>query len=59
MMMEKTRERWVGRAQELRGKIARMEQEPTRVPVGVTWTYECPWLAGDLRVLATGFVGGT
>ena len=59
MMFENLRDEWVERAKDWRGKIARIQQEPGTVRVGSTHTYQYPWLAGDLRVLATGYVAGT
>ena len=59
MMFEGSRDKWVGSVREWREKIANLEQDPARVKIGTTFTYEYPWLAGDLRVLATGYVLGT
>jgi hypothetical protein len=59
MMMVDTRDQWIAKVKQWRTKIEDMLQEPQEVRVGSTCTHEYPYLAGDLRVLATGFVSGT
>ncbi len=59
MIRPELQDRWVERAREWRGKIAALEREPGVVGVGRQATLEYPFLLGDLRVLAGGYVGGT
>lgn len=54
-----TQERWVPRIQEWREKIAALEKEPETTMVGRQATMEYPFLLGDLRCCASGFVMGT
>lgn len=59
MMRPGLRERWVEQVKTWREKIARMEREPATVEIGRQATMESPYLLGDLRVCASGYVGGS
>lgn len=59
MMLADTRDQWTTRVRHWRTRIENMPEEPHEIHVGSTHTHEYPYLAGDLRVLATGFVSGT
>lgn len=59
MMRPGLRGRWVEQVETWREKIARMEREPTTVEIGRQATLESPYLLGDLRVCASGYVGGS
>ena len=59
MIRPELQDGWVEKAREWRGKIERLEREPELVRVGRQATLEYPFLWGDLRVLAGGYVAGT
>lgn len=54
-------ERWGGKVREWKEKIERLgvEREPGAVVVGKQATVEWPYLLGDLRICAGGYVAGT
>ena len=59
MIRPEMRERWVGKVQGWREKIAKLEKEPEVAEVGRQATLQYPYLLGDLRVCASGYVAGT
>lgn len=59
MMRPGLRDHWVERVREWRTKIAALEREPETVKVGRQATLESPYLLGDLRICASGYVGGS
>jgi hypothetical protein len=59
MMKPEMRDAWVDTVRGWRERIERLSTEPVEVKVGTTFTHQYPWLAGDLRILATGFLLGT
>lgn len=59
MMRPGLRETWVEKVKEWREKVARMERVPEVVQVGWQATLESPYLLGDLRICASGYVSGT
>lgn len=59
MIREGVQDRWIPKIREWRDKIDRMEQEPPTVKIGKQATLESPYLLGDLRSCASGFVSGT
>lgn len=50
---------WLERIREWRAKIAALERKPEAIKVGRQATYDYPFLLGDLRICASGYVGGT
>ena len=52
-------DQWVPKVKEWREKIAKLDMEPETTMVGVQSTLEYPYLLGDLRICASGYVGGT
>ena len=50
---------WTEKVKGWRIKIARLEREPDMTMVGRQATLEYPYLLGDLRICASGFVPGT
>lgn len=50
---------WIDKVREWREKIAALEREPPKTLVGRQGTLEYPFLLGDLRICASGFVMGT
>ncbi|KAK7427630.1 hypothetical protein QQZ08_005905 [Neonectria magnoliae] len=59
MIRPKLQEAWLDRVRGWRAKIAALEKEPARIMVRKQATYDYPFLMGDLRVCASGYVGGT
>ncbi|KAK3723991.1 hypothetical protein LTR37_001475 [Vermiconidia calcicola] len=53
------RDAWVEKVREWRAEVAGLEREPGIVKVGRQATMEYPFLLGDLRICASGYVGGT
>lgn len=59
MMRPGLREKWVPKMKEWKEKISRREREPDVVKVGRRATHKYPFLLGDLRICASGYVGGS
>ncbi|KAI3325458.1 hypothetical protein HD806DRAFT_521052 [Xylariaceae sp. AK1471] len=59
MLRPNTQHLWMGKIREWRDKIARLDREPPLTKVGRQATLEYPYLLGDLRICASGYVGGT
>lgn len=59
MIREDTQDRWIPKIREWREKIAGLEREPLIVKVGKQTTLEIPYLLGDLRCCASGYVSAT
>ena len=59
MIRPELQDAWVEKVREWREKISRLEREPEIVRVGRQATLEYPFLLGDLRILAGGYVAGT
>ncbi|KAI0546359.1 hypothetical protein F4679DRAFT_557703 [Xylaria curta] len=50
---------WLEKIREWRNKIAKLDREPPLTKVGRQATLEYPYLLGDLRICASGYVVGT
>lgn len=59
MVRPELQEPWLERVRDWRAKIAALEHEPTTIMVGRQATYDYPFLLGDLRICASGYVSGT
>jgi hypothetical protein len=59
MIRPELQDQWVEKAREWRERISRLEREPELIRVGRQATLEYPFLLGDLRILAGGYVAGT
>ena len=59
MMRPDLRDAWVPKAREWREKIAKLEREPPLTKIDRQATLEYPYLLGDLRICAAGYVLGT
>lgn len=59
MMRPDMRHLWVEKVRKWKEQISRLEQEPPLTNVGRQATLEYPYLLGDLRVCASGYVSGT
>lgn len=59
MIRPELQDGWIGKVSEWRDKISRLEREPEIVRVDRQATLEYPFLLGDLRILAGGYVAGT
>ncbi|EME38618.1 hypothetical protein DOTSEDRAFT_75396 [Dothistroma septosporum NZE10] len=59
MMRPGLRDRWVPKMKEWKEQISKLEREPAAVKVGRQATHQYPFLLGDLRICASGYVGGT
>ncbi|KAI0478264.1 hypothetical protein F4859DRAFT_479175 [Xylaria cf. heliscus] len=59
MLMPDTQHQWFGKMREWREKIAKLDRQPPLTKVGRQATLEYPYLLGDLRICASGYVGGT
>jgi hypothetical protein len=59
MMRAGSQDKWIDKVKSWRERIERLPAEPEKVDVGNTFTHQYPWLAGDLRICATGYVMGT
>lgn len=61
MMKAETQDAWIDKVRSWRSRIEVLDEASTQVEikVGTTFTYEYPWLAGDLRILSTGYLPGT
>lgn len=59
MMRPQLRSAWVEKVKQWRENVSQMEREPQTVEVGRQATLQSPYLLGDLRVCASGYVGGT
>ncbi|KAH7006765.1 hypothetical protein EDB80DRAFT_717809 [Ilyonectria destructans] len=59
MIRPKLQEAWLDKVRGWRAKIAALEDKPTTIMVGRQGTYDYPFLMGDLRVCASGYVSGT
>ena len=59
MMRPELQDAWIGKVKEWREKISRLEKEPDIIKVQRQATLDYPWLLGDLRICAGGYVGGT
>ncbi|KAL9062877.1 MAG: hypothetical protein Q9157_008568 [Trypethelium eluteriae] len=52
-------DQWVDKIREWKDKVARLDREPHTTKVGRQGTLEYPFLLGDLRICASGYVAGT
>lgn len=59
MIRPELQDSWLERVREWRTKIAALDREPETIKVGKQATYDYPFLLGDLRICASGFVSGT
>ncbi|KAI0426767.1 hypothetical protein F5Y09DRAFT_50767 [Xylaria sp. FL1042] len=59
MLRPDTEHEWLDKIREWRDKIARLDREPALTKVGRQATLEYPYLLGDLRICASGYVSGT
>ncbi|KAI0508461.1 hypothetical protein F5B22DRAFT_397744 [Xylaria bambusicola] len=59
MLRPDTEDKWIGKIKEWREKIMNMDNEPPLTKVGRQATLEYPYLLGDLRICASGYVTGT
>ncbi|TGJ85467.1 hypothetical protein E0Z10_g3329 [Xylaria hypoxylon] len=59
MLRPDTQHQWMGKIREWREKIAKLDREPPLTKVGRQATLEYPYLLGDLRICASGYVLGT
>ncbi|KFA73178.1 hypothetical protein S40288_11529 [Stachybotrys chartarum IBT 40288] len=59
MIRPELQDAWVDRIREWRTKIDGLQQAPGTVKVGRQATYDYPFLFGDLRICASGYVLGT
>lgn len=50
---------WISKVKDWRAKIVQLQKSPEPVMVGRQATHEYPFLLGDLRVCASGYVGGS
>ncbi|RYC56368.1 hypothetical protein CHU98_g9841 [Xylaria longipes] len=59
MLRPDMQDQWMGKIREWRDKIAKLDREPPLTKVGRQATLEYPYLLGDLRICASGYVGGS
>ncbi|KAI1357900.1 hypothetical protein F5Y08DRAFT_323082 [Xylaria arbuscula] len=59
MLRPNMEDKWMGKIREWREKIAKLDREPPVDRVGWQATLEYPYLLGDLRICASGYVAGT
>ncbi|KAH8161961.1 hypothetical protein CIB48_g6296 [Xylaria polymorpha] len=59
MLRPDMQDRWMEKIREWRDKIAKLDREPRLTKVGRQATLEYPYLLGDLRICASGYVRGT
>ncbi|KAI1345377.1 hypothetical protein F5Y01DRAFT_309105 [Xylaria sp. FL0043] len=59
MLRPDTEHQWPEKIREWRDKIAKLDKEPPSTKVGRQATLEYPYLLGDLRICASGYVAGT
>lgn len=59
MIRPELQDQWFVEIREWKNKIAMLESEPALTEVGRQATLEYPYLLGDLRICASGYVAGT
>ena len=59
MLRPEMEDKWVGKIREWREKIMKLDKEPPVDRVGRQATLEYPYLLGDLRICASGYLAGT
>ena len=59
MVRPALQDRWIDKVKEWRENISKLEREPATKKVGRQATLEYPFLLGDLRICASGYVLGT
>ncbi|KAK4495065.1 hypothetical protein PRZ48_013392 [Zasmidium cellare] len=59
MIRPHLQDQWISKVKEWREKIEKLDREPPSTKVGKQTTLEYPYLLGDLRICAAGYVLGT
>lgn len=59
MMRPDLRQPWLERIRRWKAQISELDKEPALVTVASSATLDCPYLLGDLRSCASGYVAGT
>ncbi|CAH0031663.1 unnamed protein product [Clonostachys rhizophaga] len=59
MIRPEMQDGWLERIRAWKAKIAALDRTPGEIKVGRHTTYDYPFLLGDLRICASGFVGGS